>query len=93
MKQQSKQWIAPGEIAPNKTMTVPSAGKVMATVFWDAQGIILTDYLQKGQTITGKYFATLLIRLHGKLRMERPKLAHKKILFHQDTVPDDTSAD
>ena len=25
----------------------------MATVFWNSQGIISIDYLQKGQTITG----------------------------------------
>ena len=58
----------------------------MATVFWDAHGIILIANLQKGQTITGKYYATLLSRLHEKLRTERPKLAPKKILFHQDNV-------
>ena len=46
----------------------------MATVFWGAQGIILIDYLQKGQTITGEYYATLLSRLHEKLRTERPKI-------------------
>ena len=40
----------------------------MATVFWDTQGIILIDYLQKtGQTIAGEYDATLLSRLHEKL--------------------------
>ena len=53
----------------------------MATVFLDAQGIILIDYLQKGQTITGEYYATLVSRFHEKLQTERPKLAHKKILL------------
>lgn len=51
MKEQSKQWISPGETAPKKARTVPSAGKVMATVFWDSQGIIFTDYLEKGSTM------------------------------------------
>lgn len=32
-KQQSKQWTFPDESAPKKAKTVPSAGKVMATVF------------------------------------------------------------
>ena len=39
-KQQSKQWISPDESAPKKAKTVPSARKVMATVFWDSQGVI-----------------------------------------------------
>ena len=37
--------------------------------------------------ITGEYYATLLSRLHEKLRTERPKLVNKKILFHQDNAP------
>ena len=60
-------------------------------VFWDAQGIILIDYLQKGQTNTEKCYATLPSRLHEKLRTERSKLAYRKILFHQDNAPAHTS--
>ena len=56
MKEQWKQWTSPGERAPKKAQTVPSAGKVMAIVFWDSQGIF-TDYLEKGSTITGQYYA------------------------------------
>ena len=48
MKEQSKQWTSPNERSPKKAKTVPSAGKVMATVFWVVQGIIFTDYLEKG---------------------------------------------
>lgn len=33
--------ISPGERAPKKAKTVPSSGKVMATVFWDSKGIII----------------------------------------------------
>ena len=46
-KRTIEQWVAPNESAPKKAKTVSSAGKVMATVFWDARGIILIDYLQK----------------------------------------------
>jgi DNA-binding Xre family transcriptional regulator len=35
-KQQSKQWTEAGCLQPNKTSSVPSAGNVMASVFWDA---------------------------------------------------------
>ena len=57
-KLQSKQWTAKGEPAPKKAKTLFSAGKAMATVFWDSHGIILIDYLQKGKTITGVYYAS-----------------------------------
>ena len=63
-KQQSKQWKHPGLPPPKKAKTVPSAGKVMTSVFWDADGIMLIDYLQKGQTINGTYYASLLKQLY-----------------------------
>lgn len=66
-KIQSKQWTAKGEPAPKKAKTVISAGKVMATVFWDSHGVILIDYLQKGKTITGAYYASLLDKLKAEL--------------------------
>jgi histone-lysine N-methyltransferase SETMAR len=44
-KQQSKQWTEAGCSAPKKTRLVPSAGKGMASVFWDAEGILFIDYL------------------------------------------------
>lgn len=81
-KQQSKQWIFHGE----RARTVKSAGKVMATVFWDARGIIFIDYLEKGKTITGEYYASLLDRLSEEIKEKRRHLARKKILFHQDNA-------
>lgn len=86
-KRQSKQWIFPGESAPKKAKTVPSAGKVMATIFWDSKGIILIDYLQKGKTITGQYYSELLDKFDKKLKETRPHLYKKKILCHHDNAP------
>jgi [histone H3]-lysine36 N-dimethyltransferase SETMAR len=86
-KEQSKQWTARGESTPKKAKTVPSAGKVMATIFWDSQGVILIDYLQKGRTITGQYYSDLLTRFDAVLKEKRPRLQRKKLLFHQDNAP------
>ena len=59
-KAQSRQRVGPGSPRPKKFKTQPSAGKVMATVFWDAQGVIMLDFLAKKSTITGVYYANLL---------------------------------
>ena len=91
-KQQSKQCISPEESALKKAKTVPSAGKVMATVFWDSQGVIYFSYLEKGKTITGLYYAELLGRFDAELQKKRPHLAQKKVLFHHDNTPAHTSA-
>jgi len=71
-KGQSKQWTSHGEPAPKKAKTVPSAGKVMATVFWGLQGVIYIDYLMKGKTVTGLYYAELLGRFAAKLQKIQP---------------------
>ena len=61
-KEQSKQWVEAGGSAPKSSKTQQSAGKVMATVFWDVHGIIHIDYLEHGKTITAQYYSELLDR-------------------------------
>ena len=57
---QSRQSVGPESPRPKKLKTQPSAGKVIASVFWDAQGVIMLDFLAKKSTITGAYYANLL---------------------------------
>jgi histone-lysine N-methyltransferase SETMAR len=59
----------------------------MASVFWDAEGNLFIDYLQKGKTITGEYYSNLLTRLDEQIHEKRPGLQKKKIIFHQDNAP------
>jgi len=70
-KQQSKQWTEARCSAPKKARSVPSAGKVMASVFWDAEDILFIDYLEKGETIIGEYYSSLLTRLDKKICEKR----------------------
>ena len=72
-KAQSHQWVGPGSPRPKKFKTQPSAGKVMATVFWDAKGIIMLDFLPKRSTITGVYYANLLDQLRTATRKKLSK--------------------
>ena len=59
-KAQSCQSVGLGSPRPKKFKTQPSAGKGMATVFWDAQGVIMLDFLAKKSIITGAYYRNLL---------------------------------
>ena len=54
-KAQSRQWLGPGSPRPQKAM--PSASKVMATVFWDVQGAIMLNLLPKRSAITRVCYA------------------------------------
>ena len=86
-KQRSKQWKHPGSPPPKKAKPVPSAKKVMASVFWDADSILLIDYLQKRQTINGTYYASLLTQLRVKIKIKRRGKLAKDVLFHHDNAP------
>jgi hypothetical protein len=52
-------------------------------VFWDAEGILFIDYLEKGKTIIGEYYSNLLTRLDEK----DPVCKRKKVIFHQNNAP------
>ena len=86
-KRQSMQWKHPSSPPPKKAKVVSSAGKVMASVFWDAKGIVLIDYLQKGHTINGEYYANLLRQLREAIKSKRRGKLTKGPLLHQDNAP------
>jgi histone-lysine N-methyltransferase SETMAR len=86
-KQQSKQWTKAGCSAPKTTRSVPSAGKVMASVFWDAEGILFIDYLEKGKTMTREYYSNLLKPDDEKIREKRPNKKKKNLSSGQCTRP------
>jgi histone-lysine N-methyltransferase SETMAR len=86
-KQQSKQWTEAGCSAPKKKRLVPSAEKVMASVFWDAEGILFIDYLENGKTITGEYYSNLLTRLDEKFMRKDPVCKSKKSSFIRTMHP------
>ena len=87
----SKQWVKPGKSGPKHPKRQQSARKVMASVYWDAHGVLFIDYLKKGRTITGAYYAALFDRLVDEIRKKRPYLKKKKILLHDDNAPSHTS--
>ena len=63
-KQQSMEWRHSGSTHPPKKIRVPkTAGKVLTSTFWDQDGILLIDYLPKGQTINVEYYSSLLVQL------------------------------
>ena len=85
-KAQSLQWVGPGSPRPKKFKTQPSAGKVMATVFWEAKGVIMLDFLPKRSTITGVYYANLLDQLKTAISEKRRGKLTKGVLLQQDNA-------
>ena len=51
-KQQSMEWQHSGSPHPKKFGVQKSAGKVLASIFWDQDGILLTDCLPRAKLST-----------------------------------------
>jgi hypothetical protein len=64
-----------------------SAGKVLASIFWDQEGILLNDYFPKGQTINAEYYSYLLVKLEDILKGKRLGKFNKVVLFLHDNAP------
>ena len=59
-KEQSREWRRQGSPPPRKAKREKSAGKGMATVFWDCEGVVLVEFMPKGSTINGPHYAETL---------------------------------
>jgi len=67
--------------------TQPSSGKVIATIFWDAERLLLIDYSPPKKTITGQYYAEITCKLHDAIKQKRHgKLSLGVRLLHKSLV-------
>ena len=46
-------------------------------IFWDQDGILLIDYLPKGQNINAEYYSSLLVQLKDILEEKPPREFHQ----------------
>ena len=86
-KQQSMEWRHSGSTHPKTFRLQKSAGKVLASIFWDQDGILVIDYIPKGQIINAEYYLSLLVQLKGILKEKRCGKVIKGVLFLHDIAP------
>ncbi|GBP68017.1 Mariner Mos1 transposase [Eumeta japonica] len=63
-----------------------SASKLMATIFWDSEGVLLIDYLPKGTTMNGQYYANILAQAREDVVQKRRGKLSRGVLFLQDNA-------
>lgn len=85
-KAQSMQWIKKGSHPPVKARVVASKGKVMLSLFWDAQGPLLIDFKPPNITITMHYYANLLSQLRDAIKEKRRGMLRKGVLLLHDNA-------
>jgi len=76
-KQQLMEWRHSGSPRPK----IPSAKirwKISRLDFWNQDGILLIDYVPKGQTINAEYYLSLLVQLKDILKEKRRRKVTKE---------------
>ena len=63
--------------ASKKFRVQKSAGKVLASIFWDQEGILFIHYLPKGQTINAELLVTSAGAFEGHFEGKTPREGHK----------------
>ena len=84
---EAKVWKRLGEQTPTRLSQESLAGKLMMIVFWDKDGVLLTEYLPRGSTINGPCYASIIERLRSVIMEKgRGKVSHGVLLLH-DNAP------
>ena len=88
-RQSNNQWS--GGIAaqpdPKNSECKNLLGKLLTLIFLDQDGILLIDYLSKGQTINAEYYSPLLVQLKDILKEKRRGKVNKGVLFLHNNAP------
>ncbi|GFW23747.1 histone-lysine N-methyltransferase SETMAR [Trichonephila clavipes] len=87
-KQQSMQWRHSNSPKAKKRKTSISAKKIMASVFWDRQDILLLEFMPPGTTINAAAYCQTLKRLRRAIQNKRRRMLSNGVhLLHDNAWP------
>ncbi|KAJ4439546.1 hypothetical protein ANN_07670 [Periplaneta americana] len=87
-KQQSMHWRHSGSPVRTKFKQTLSVRKVMCTVFWDRKGILLIDFLPRGETVDADRYCETLRKLRRDIQNKRRgMLTTGVVLLHDNARP------
>ena len=90
-KRDSMTWKHPSSPVTKKFKVQQSARKVMATVFWDSQGVILLDILPRGESVNAVSYCETLDKLRHAVRRKRPGLLRSGLVLQHDNATPHTA--
>ena len=85
-KAQSHQWVGPGSSRPKKFKTQPSAGKVMAAVFWEAKRRYYVGLFTQEKYNNWSVLCKLVRPVRTAIREKRRGKLPKGVLLQQDNA-------
>ena len=88
LKSQSSEWRGKGSPRPKKFKRAQSNVKQMMIFGYDCKGVIMTDRVPSGTTVTAAYYCQFLQKLRRKLHANRPDLLENGVLILHDNAKD-----
>ena len=80
-------WKHKASPTPKKFRVQQSAGKIMKTVFWNSEGVLLLEFMSHKTTITGDTYASTMVALRENIKQKHcGKLSSDVLLIH-DNAP------
>ena len=64
-----------------------SAAKIMATVFWDSEGVLLLEFMPQKTTITGDIYVSTMVALRENIKQKRRGKSSAGDLLLHDNAP------
>ncbi|GFV74790.1 histone-lysine N-methyltransferase SETMAR [Trichonephila clavipes] len=87
-KQQSMEWRHSSSPRKVKFKQTISAQKIMCTVFWDRKGVLLVDFLTRGDIINAAAYCATLQKLRRAIQNKmRGMLSAGTVLLHDNACP------
>jgi histone-lysine N-methyltransferase SETMAR len=87
-KHSSMEWKHLISPSTKKFKFTPSAGKVMLTVFWVSQGVLLAHFQKCGENVNSASYCEVLFRLWDVIhRKHLGQLARRLLLHHDNAKP------
>jgi hypothetical protein len=77
-KEQSKEWRHSGSPLPKEFKTQKLSSKLLTSVFWDKDGILLVDYLENSEKINGKLLCCTSRRTEAATSLETSRRIFEK---------------
>jgi hypothetical protein len=64
----------------------PSAGKVMLTVIWSSEGVLLAHFQKRGENVNSASYCEVLLKLRDAICRKRPGQLARGVLLHHDSA-------
>jgi histone-lysine N-methyltransferase SETMAR len=80
------QWKHPISPSTKEFKVTPSPGKVMRTVSWESQGVLLADFQKCGINMNFASYCEVLLNLQDAIRRKHPGQWARGILLHHDNA-------